>query len=247
LQVEPRKGIYNPEDKDNRKFIVGITFAVFVVILCISQFLQAVGMIGAAFFKFDNVQEELVEMIENIETSLDGDLMSWGALIGGLISLFLCLWVEKKSGFGKGSILSFKLPETKHWFIWIGAAFAYTLVMFQIEQRTDLLESPFMENVLNSITNLPIAILGIGIVVPIFEEMLFRGFLLKGLKDAWGGHIAVWVSSIIFVIVHGAQYEPILLLILLPLALILGYSRLYSKSLIVPIVIHVLNNSLAFL
>tara|TARA_B100001250_G_scaffold362343_1_gene340982 strand:+ start:756 stop:1706 length:951 start_codon:yes stop_codon:yes gene_type:complete len=90
-------------------------------------------------------------------------------------------------------------------------------------------------------------ILAIGIVGPIFEEIFFRGFLFKHLEIKWGGVMAVLFTSIIFTIVH-LQYNLVILgLVLFPMAILLGYARLKTKSLMPPIIIHCINNIITVL
>ena len=91
--------------------------------------------------------------------------------------------------------------------------------------------------------SLPIFYLGVVFFGPIFEEFLFRGFLFKGLqKSIIGGHGAVFVSAILFSIVHVQYGIYILLFMMFPIAVLLGYARLKSGSLLLPILIHMINN-----
>ena len=104
----------------------------------------------------------------------------------------------------------------------------------------------FAKTLINE-SNPILLILAIGIVGPIFEEVFFRGFLFKHLEIKWGGAMAVLFTSIIFTIVH-VQYNLIILgLVLFPMALLLGYARLKTKSLMPPIIIHCFNNILTVL
>ena len=83
---------------------------------------------------------------------------------------------------------------------------------------------------------------GIGIVQPIFEEFLFRGLLFKGLQEKLGGTLTVFATSILFVLPH-IQYDFVILsLVLFPNALILGFARLKTGNLTIPIILHCANN-----
>ncbi|MAQ70174.1 MAG: CPBP family intramembrane metalloprotease, partial [Flavobacteriales bacterium] len=76
----------------------------------------------------------------------------------------------------------------------------------------------------------------------------FRGFLFKGLENSFlGGHGAVFISSFLFAAIHLQYDQTIMLFILLPMAILLGYSRLMSKSLVLPILLHSINNLAACL
>ena len=94
----------------------------------------------------------------------------------------------------------------------------------------------------NKITELEV--LNIIVVVPIFEEIVFRGLFYKLLRSYFSIVPSMLISSIIFSIVH----ENILVLIVLfSLGLILCYSYERNKSIIYPIVIHSLFNLLMLL
>ena len=90
--------------------------------------------------------------------------------------------------------------------------------------------------------------LGVVFLGPIFEEVLFRGFLFKGLeRTSLGGNGAVFLTSIIFTIIHVQYGLSIMLVMLLPMAILLGYARLKSNSLLLPILLHSINNLVACL
>ena len=75
--------------------------------------------------------------------------------------------------------------------------------------------------------------------------MLFRGFLFKGLQKSFlGGLGAVVVSSVVFAVIHIQYGFAVIVFLLFPMALLLGYARLKSNSLILPILLHSFNNLL---
>jgi len=107
----------------------------------------------------------------------------------------------------------------------------------------EIFETDFAIESYRQAKSLPMLYLGVVLLGPIFEECLFRGFLFKGLeKSALGGHGAVFISAILFSLVHIQYGIYILVFIMLPIAILLGYARLKSGSLLLPIVIHVINN-----
>ncbi len=77
----------------------------------------------------------------------------------------------------------------------------------------------------------------------IAEELLFRGVLLKYLHELTGKvHLAVWLTAILFAAMHfsASQFVPILIM-----GVILGYLYVWSGTLLVPIIVHALFNSLS--
>lgn len=87
-----------------------------------------------------------------------------------------------------------------------------------------------------------IALILVGILPALGEEFIFRGIVQQKLTESISNpHLAILIASLLFGLTH-MQLERLLPLTFL--GLLLGYSFYYTKSLIVPIVLHFLNNSL---
>lgn len=89
------------------------------------------------------------------------------------------------------------------------------------------------------------AILMTVLLAPLFEEMLFRGLILETAKQRWGTSVAILVSSLFFGLVHA----PILpqMVNAFVMGVMLGYIYVLTDSLLSVIIIHAVNNALAFL
>ncbi len=73
------------------------------------------------------------------------------------------------------------------------------------------------------------------------EEIFFRGALQQFLQEKYrSGHVAVWVSALIFSMIHFQFYG---FFPRLALGALLGYLFLYTGNLWVPIVVHFINNA----
>jgi membrane protease YdiL (CAAX protease family) len=81
------------------------------------------------------------------------------------------------------------------------------------------------------------------IVAPIVEEVVFRGLLFSRMTEKWGMNRGVIISSFVFCIVH-FDLNPIGRLVLGIIACVL-YVR--TRTLVVPMVFHALNNFIVFL
>ena len=77
---------------------------------------------------------------------------------------------------------------------------------------------------------------------PIVEEVIFRGFLFSAIRDNLGPRRAILLSALAFSLVHGNWFA---ILPLFLLGTILAWSFEYSKSLTVPITIHMAQNAVA--
>lgn len=87
--------------------------------------------------------------------------------------------------------------------------------------------------------------LGICIVGPIMEEIIMRRVILKEMakvtKSMWWGII---ISSALFAIIH---VNPIQVVFAMPAGIFLGWLYCKTGSLLVPICIHIINNTFSFL
>ncbi len=82
------------------------------------------------------------------------------------------------------------------------------------------------------------------VLAPVAEELLFRGVLLPALSRRFGVGAAIVVSSALFALMH--MHVPGLVpLFLLSIALSVAY--IYTRSVIVPIVMHMVFNSVSLL
>ena len=82
------------------------------------------------------------------------------------------------------------------------------------------------------------------ILAPITEEIIFRGVVLRSmLKMRWHPWVAIPLSALIFSFIHGTTYQTI---DILPFGIIVGWLYWRTKSLLPGIVIHIVNNFIAF-
>jgi membrane protease YdiL (CAAX protease family) len=95
----------------------------------------------------------------------------------------------------------------------------------------------------DTIGQLLMNILVIGIIAGIGEELLFRGLIQRKFIRVFGNyHIAVWAAAVIFSSIHFQFYGffPRVLL-----GALFGYFYVWTGNIWVPILAHIFNNSLA--
>ncbi len=96
-------------------------------------------------------------------------------------------------------------------------------------------------------------IVGMILLAPVAEELLFRGVLINVLsKRLNNDHVAILVQSALFVAVHSFTYDNSLISRIgvaqtLVDAILYGYARKATGSLLTPIVMHMTGNSVAVL
>jgi len=88
-----------------------------------------------------------------------------------------------------------------------------------------------------------IAFISLVLIAPIIEELLFRGFFQTLLRQKLSAQKSIFISSLIFSLIH---MEFSIIIPLFILATILGTLYENNKNLWIPITFHIINNGLAF-
>jgi uncharacterized protein len=113
------------------------------------------------------------------------------------------------------------------------------------EMETQLMELTRFLTDFQSISELLVGILVIGVLAGIGEEVFFRGVIQPKLQGYLRSpHWGIWLTAIIFSAIHVQFYG---FLPRLFLGALFGYMYHYTGSLIYPILAHILNNSLTLL
>ena len=88
-----------------------------------------------------------------------------------------------------------------------------------------------------------IAALLVILVIPFFEELMFRGFLQPLFVQNLGDRGGVFLTSLIFAVLHGdSRFLPIFCL-----ALLLGSLKLRTQRLSASFAVHALHNAIGFI
>ena len=105
----------------------------------------------------------------------------------------------------------------------------------------------FMETVYATAYFPPLLWFAFVVVAPVTEELFFRGFMFKGIRHSSVGPAgAIVLTSLTWALMH-AQYDLYGITSIFLGGLLLGYARLRSGSLYVPIAMHMLQNIVATL
>lgn len=82
---------------------------------------------------------------------------------------------------------------------------------------------------------LPLQVIGLGILVPVCEELLFRGVVFSRWKRCFGEKSGIWAVSILFALLHGNMIQ---FLYALPMALLLQLCLKKGKTIWSPVAFH---------
>ncbi|MBU3161496.1 CPBP family intramembrane metalloprotease [Clostridium frigoris] len=155
-----------------------------------------------------------------------------------VISLLLKLYskisydIPRKQGIDRKKFISVAV-------IIIGFRLAYDNSLIYLVNKIpmpDFISQAFGEMSISPI----ILILSIAVIAPIYEEVIFRGILLKGMANKMDPNLALIISAFIFALVHMNIPQGINAFLL---GLIIGAIYLSSNSIYLCIFAHFINNS----
>ena len=179
--------------------------------------------------------------------STDADAISTGISLGACSAiLFLVLLIRFRKVDVKEHLLlkPFVFRDLLNWFfVLIGFTVIFTVIAWLMSHETP----DFMLKVWNSRENTVLLLFAILVAAPVFEELLFRGFIFTGVQNSHlGTGAAIVISSAFWAMIH-TQYGSFELITIFVLGIVLAVSRIASGSLYVPIFLHASNNLFAVL
>jgi membrane protease YdiL (CAAX protease family) len=163
-----------------------------------------------------------------------------------VVLVFMISIVEGRPGERFWSAIKWKWPQNPWMFILAGVILSLGLQLLGqlLPMPKDLPIDRFFKT---SIEVWAISIFGVTIV-PLMEELFFRGFLYPVLARRLGLPIAVGITSILFGCIHGAQlgwtWAPVLIVSLVGVALTL--TRAKTKSVAAGVLMHMAYNGTLF-
>lgn len=112
----------------------------------------------------------------------------------------------------------------------LNLAWSYVLELFQIQQ---IFSNETQEALLASEMMLQIA--GLGFLIPVAEELVFRGLVYNRMKEVFSVRISILLSALLFAVYHG---NPIQMIFAFPMALALAAVYEYGKWFLFPVLFH---------
>jgi len=132
-----------------------------------------------------------------------------------------------------------------------GDVFLVTMIfglctMFAVDMLAEPMNIPnVLEEQFSSMTKTLSGFLAICLIGPIMEEIMMRRIILTEMSkltdSMWGG---ILISALMFAVIH---LNPAQVVFALPAGIVLGWLYCKTRSLMVPICIHILNNTISFL
>ncbi len=174
--------------------------------------------------------------------SMNGDVIAQAGLwsgIAGLALLLLLVWAWQRGR--TGDLLGMKQPTLRATLTWVGVFVLLGAALEALAWFFPQFHTEFMAQVMATSTDRLGLVLGVGIVAPVFEEFLLRGLAYGSLRYVMDTHYAIAITAGLFTIMH-LQYEVLVMLLILPIGVVLGYARARSGSIWVAVLLHMINN-----
>lgn len=216
-----------------------------IVYLVVFMLIQAVFTLivgSASVFADGGSWSDIIAAISGKKLALSGQSMAIMMVLSSLLTLILFA----KLGWG---------PVSKHWLrtkpygvlVWAAiAALGSILPSEWLVEKMEYTMPEAMEQMFEQIMGEPVGYLSIGILAPLAEEIVFRGAILRKLLGIFGDRwhwVAIAVSAVIFGAVHGnwPQFVHAALL-----GLLLGWMYCRTGSILPGIMLHWVNNTVAY-
>lgn len=207
--------------------------------LIASTFVNILGPIG------DMLDQSFLDSIGSITASIPAGLIPISIAAGQVGMLIVLVWRQRTKTIPMDAMLFHlkgwlrdSMSIVSYGILIIGGS---ALIDYALSRLGVHLPPQFVLSGSNNAIAAGILLFG-AIGAPFFEELFFRGYLLSILKGR-GELFALIVSSLLFGLIH---LQPAYILQLSFVGFILGLSYLRTKNLLVPIIIHSVNNFLAF-
>lgn len=205
---------------------------------------QIVGIVLFAPYFLPNA-ENLSTDAQLQLASQHGMVISFTAILSFFMVFFTILILAKLQKMPLKTILPIKKSKLSLWIIFSIILVFLNTIFYQISLLLEREPMLFMDSLAQTANPLWVLILAVVLIIPIYEELIFRGFMWSALVNSKLGIVgASLITSGVFAWVH-FQYGVVELMMIFALALLFGMARLYSGSLKLPIFLHITNNSMA--
>lgn len=191
-----------------------------------------------------------VVMLDLDPAERTGDLVALGVIFSAVpCTLLVLLTLSRARDVDPRSWLALLPVRGTTLLGWV--AFACVLLQLADLATVELGRSPVppvMETIIETTRYTTLLWFALVVAAPVFEEVLFRGFLYEGLRRArMGAGGTIVVTTLLWTILHVAQYDLFFLALIALIGILLGIARERTGSLYVPLAIHAVNNLLGTL
>ena len=226
------------------------TILLSILVFAIFSVVQSIGIISYLYLS----DPESVKALAGPDSSfaatqfleqdlLNGDAIAVGEIPAAIIGVLLMIWfASMRKPLTVDEYLDLNIPSLKSMLGFLGLIVLAMVLMESVNYFWDRPTPEFMTKVYANTKNLPLFWIAVSVAAPFFEEFLFRGFLLEGMaRSRLGLTGAVIITSAIWAVIH-MQYGWFEIISIFFIGILLCVAKIKSKSLYVPIAMHMLMN-----
>ncbi|WP_434353486.1 type II CAAX endopeptidase family protein [Psychrobacter sp. HD31] len=248
------QGSHSASDVQSPVPLFGKKGTVVLAIASVLGFLgvQVISLLLALLITFV-IMPNKIKDIDNIIPLLssDGTILSISLIFNLLAVILIVFFVIKSRKKQFTDYLQFRRFSLKNMLFGFGLWIAYLIASAVVLSLIDSQPMGFLDAYFLSAEPLWLLFLGVVLLAPIYEELLFRGLIWRAvfeqfLDERKGAIVASVLSGVLFAIIH-FQYGFHEIGAIFVFALVLGFIRYRSGSILLPIMIHIANNGLSML
>ena len=185
-------------------------------------------------------------VVSEITTMFLGQYLdsAWCASITALLVLPAALWMQKQQSGAAAKKGRGTWPAAAVLICFAGGGMLNLLwsSVMNLLHITEVFSNTAQENLLGS--QIMIQIVGLGFLVPLTEEMIFRGLIYRRMRKYFPAFLAVIFSALLFAVYHG---NPIQMIYAFPMAAVLAVLLEKGKHMMYPTAFHMGANLAAVL
>ncbi|MGP9689249.1 lysostaphin resistance A-like protein [Psychrobacter sp. AOP22-C1-C5] len=182
----------------------------------------------------------------------DGTVVSLSIIIGCVLLVAISVLTIQLRGGNSRQYLALKLPSLSISLKMLGLLLIFMIGSQVLTYFLDETPLEFVDPLYESVSSVWLLIFAMVIVAPLYEELVFRGILWSAISEQfaasflkhYGAIVASVVTSLIFAVIH-VQYGIYEISTIVVLALLFCYARIRSGSLLLPMLLHIVNNGVA--
>jgi len=206
-------------------------------------------VVVAAFIAVQVATEFALLQWRGVAVAPDVTADSFGLLVALATSLaapvgigLTVIFAAARNGISLGAYLALNQPKRRDLWRWLGYLVAFIIAVHAVVLILDRpIVTPFEQRVYKTAQNLWLLFFAIVVAAPAFEEIFIRGFIFQGLLSPVGAKATIILTSLLWALVH-LQYDAVEVSMIFAAGLLLGYARLQTNSIYVPMAMHSLWN-----
>lgn len=175
-------------------------------------------------------------------------LMTLSIIGGGVLGLIATVIIVAKSKLTVTADLGLQKPNRYQLLAFVIAAVAFNVAIIALSRLTGWQSGQVMADFMEIGATSVLTWLAVIIIAPIFEELVFRGYMYAKLKPTHAGTLgALFLPNLVWMLIHIGQYAPFGLILIFAAGLLFSWARWKTDSLITPLVMHMAFNATTLL